>query len=303
MGVYEWGRYPSGDYSRDRENLRDYSEKFWAKVTPGTSYIGVEAYPGCPRQYQPHPDDPKSYVDVVSMDRVNGRLIDVTVTYSSEVDVDEDKQRDNFNEDPLQRPAVVTLSSEREMRAVNLDVEGTPLQTTAGEPLTRERRFTLWRLNVKKNIATWPRWLLDYPNAINQDPVRIKGVTWPKHTLILDDVELGEESEENGVSFVTLSMKILYRQETWKDEFLNFGRYELVDEKNAAGEVVPVLKEILVGTPAAPVKKPIPIDENGRAYRDADGNIKLQVDPEEITKNILEFKLTDEKSFRKLPLQ
>lgn len=287
--------------SYNRQKERTYSRFFWVRVTPGTSDATILTHPSIPKPYDPHPEDARALVDNVNADRENGRLFSVDVTYSTTIDRDEDP------ENPLNRPAKISFSTSTERVPITVDRDGAPLLNTAGDLLTGiEEDRVLWQITVQKNVAAVPRWLLTYQNATNQDPVRIRGITFPKETLLVSGIEIPEPSIENNTEFVPLTLRLLFRQETWVQLVLNFGlreRRRLFD--TSTQEFYEDLVPIYVS--GVPTDEPLPLDENGRAYRETNDVglevIKKDIDPAEIKRNMRRFSTKQKLPFSALPLR
>lgn len=305
MAIHRVFRTDKGGSTENRELRRTYTEYYIVEADPGTPFNDMRRHPSMPKPYEQHPDDPISYVDVVTPTRRNGRITDVQVDYDSKVELTKKQQDEN----PINRPAIITLDSEPERRQVTTDVDGKPHTTTAGEQiLGRERTFTNFKLQVTKNVRNLPRWVLDYEDAINSEPIRIKGITWPKEKLKFGRLQLGPEILENGIEYNELRFELVFRRLGWNEPSLNFGKYETLpferfNQETGKFEQVKELREILVGNPPAPTEQPVPLDEDGRAFRDADGKVKLQVDLKDIINNLVPFKESPVLPFSRLPLR
>lgn len=253
----------------------------------------VDALPGAPRALyahnprlqrgQPHPDDPLARVREFRPTQVPGVARGGTYLFEIEVRWDSTiAPRTN----PLQQPAEIEWSTTEIVRAVTRDRDGKPLVTTAGSLLTDlHEELSLWVVDVKKNVADAPAWILDYANAVNADPFRVDGLTLPPRTARLKTLRLGpqQRDEEQRVDWRELQFQLFYQRETWDKFVLNRGLYELHFRRTASGRVEQRQVRIL-NRDGEPIEEPAFLDEHGqrprRRVRDEAGNfIPLSTDP------------------------
>ena len=228
-----------------------------------------------------HKDIPSPLVDFHDQDgtaictevkpsqRKTGYHWDVVAEYSGEF-LKEDKN-------PLKRPAEISLRSEQTTQIARLDIDDRPITNTAGDYFADppvEIEGSRWVLSVTKNLAQYPRWLLDFQNAVNDGAIRIEGITWPKRTLMLKELEIPPPQTENKRKFFAVRFALHYRAEGWDVRILNRGVREIIwereeDEDGNAMEnyVNKGIREILENDGSGQVSEPVFLDEYGQAYR------------------------------------
>lgn len=297
LGVIERER-TGATFNQDK--VRTYRRRFWALVTPGTPDSHVLTNPKLPKPFDPHPDDDEALVLDINLDRVDGRRFDVEVQYDSSV------EKVERPENPLDRPARIAFTSVKERVAADKDRDGKPLVNTAGDLLTGiEKNRRLWRISIQKNVPAVPRWILDAGDVVNEDAVRLRGVEFPPETLVVDDISIPEPSIENKVEFIPLVLVLLYNKRTWVETALNFGlREKAVLRDSNTGKTYEDLVPVMIN--GQPTSEPVPLDEDGRAYRELNELgievISREVDPAEIKRNERKFYLLEKRSFSDFPL-
>ena len=222
-----WREVPGDDSREARHYVREHSRRFVARTTSGrVTSVQVRSYRQCPKPFDPHPNDPQALVLHVTARRRRraNRVWDIEAVYTTELD------RLEQPNNPLQRPAEISIEQvEYELPRV-LDKDGQPLTNTAGdllEGITEAEPGLV--LHVQKNVAAWPRWLLSYMNAVNSDAVRLKGLTFPKGTLRLRGLRIPPIQQHERWVYYPLSFQLHFRGDGWQPRLLNRGWHELVD--------------------------------------------------------------------------
>lgn len=294
----------SEELDEQPDGVRSYRYSWKVVSTTRIPLIDARKASGIPGRFERDPFDPNAFVINARGRRsvAEGKFVYfIDITTSTRPGFREEDAIEN----PLERPANIRLTSQKERRPVKEDNKGNPLTTKAGELLDNiEKDFTLWRLLITKNIPpSWPKWITqDYGTAVNSDSIRIKGLTFEKLKLQVDQIEIGETNYENGEEFDQLNLSFVFRSIGWNEKYLNFGKYELAQRWDSANnEFKTVYAPIIVD--GKETDEPVPLDGEGRAFRDeewaAEGLdvVKTQVDLEDITANLLDFDLTDLKPF------
>jgi hypothetical protein len=162
-----------------------------------------------------HPTNPYSRMKDFTYSQPDGKLAyTVTVHYDNKPITQDDRNKEFLN--PLDRPAKTKWDKRKEVVPMERDVHGKPIVNSAGEYFDPppEKTETLWMLKVEKNVETRPTWLAEYEDAINDADLVIPGVfTAPKGCakLVIDD--LGDEMEENDITFFVLKYTLEFRKE------------------------------------------------------------------------------------------
>jgi hypothetical protein len=266
-------------------------------------------------QYQPHPRNSAALVRRFQPERdaAASGLWNLQVEYSTTVLPVE--------ENPFAQPPRIRGASQIQRVPTFYDGQGKLITNTAGEVFTDpplETEEIWWVYSFEKNVpVNLPAWLDDYPGATNSDAVRFKGRTRPKDTLKLTAMQFGDPQfagEDGQIEFLVLSFELTYRRDGWIVRVPNVGYNELI-------EILPpllnagtkTLKQITFGKSQEKPEQPVFLDRKGRAYRvplrDADdqivldedgrpvpdprGNLRTQLEPDEI--------LTVEVAPRRLP--
>eukprot|EP00913_Durusdinium_trenchii_P005642 g5260.t1 len=238
--------------------------------------------------YRPHPVDLLAKVSSWNPVRRAGTAIfDITVEYSREVEEPEEE------ENPLARPAKIDWSEVSVQRATLVDAAGVPMRNRAGDLYDPyELEDVSWVARVQKNVAAWPKWLKSYAGAINDAPVKIRGETFAKHTLRLRGLEIPDLEEDNNIRFHALSFELHLKEEGWDYRPINRGFNEL---PSAIGNFLfgeDAAQPILIGTPKERPNDPVYLDKDGVAYRDENGNVRVNIKPEEIVVDTVESRET-----------
>jgi hypothetical protein len=299
--------------SLNREIDHRFEEPFHVIVTPGTSPTEVLRHRDVPKPFDPHPEFPPAFVDTVFIEQVNPRLYRLDVPYTT---VRRPGEKREALDNPLNRKAEIEVETTTLREIIETDLEGNPLVNTAGDLLVGvEEDETLWDIAIVKNVRpTLPAWFEDYGNALNRDSVRIKGVTARKMQLKISGVKIPDSQAENGIEFIRLSIRMLYRKKGWERRFLNFGLREKVFhslpfEAGQVGFQSYSTLEPIRDHKGHVIEQPVALDAEGRACRETitqeDGTIQriLRAPTKaEIESNVLTYKTRPVLPFRRLPL-
>jgi hypothetical protein len=197
---------------------------------------------------------------------------------------------------PLSEPAKINMKSQRQSGATLVDNKGRMMLNTAGVPFEpQEKGETLIIISVQKNVADYPAWLLDYPDAINNDSVRIRKLTCQPHTLALTSISIPDYIEQDKKArYLTLEFELTYRKSGWKTKVPSRGFSEKVwqTDRNGTrtvwnGELQPIIG------PNGPISEPMLLDKDGVGIR--------KPKPEDVV--LLDFTIPDERPFNALPFK
>lgn len=174
-----------------------------------------------------------------------------------------------------------------------------PLVTTAGEPIQGlTRRLKLWTLKGTRNVPGVPSWFRDYGVSVNSDTTNVDGEDFKPNELQLQRISLGkwdsEIIDEIEYLYRPLSFEFWFNPLTWSTAALNLGYNELVVTKvvNDKGKTVDKPIQVRATNDGEETKNKVFLDDDGKRPRDKNGNIKTQLDPEDIV--VLQFDLDDE---------
>lgn len=261
-----------------------------------------------------HPTKKGFYVDDIyySRDADSLTLWEISVSYTDDWPDEPD---------PRKRPPTFTLQSITHRYSDLMDYDGKPFINTAGDFLEDipEKEIKAWRLTIKKNIPkNWPDWILLFNEAVNKSAVKVAGLKWPKETLRIDDLSIGDLEEENGIAYLPLQMVINYHPKRWAVQSINRGpqeRYPVFEGDFFNGGVnLTWKKRRVLNSKGEPVDGPVFLDKNGTAIREVkaqtaepgvfeySGELKSKFDPKGNEIVILENWNNPRKEFKDLPI-
>jgi hypothetical protein len=233
---------------------------------------------------QPHPVVLGAYVEDFGPER-NGTAAawEVAVRYV--------RGRETTQQDvpPTQRPAVIEVQPESIEVPTFRWQNGDPIINKAGDLIAGVTRTeNHWVFAVQKNVVSVPAWALTYADAVNSDPVSIKGLTVAPHYLLLKDLRIGNETTETvnalPYTFFPVSFSLVYNPRKWITKVYNRGLYEINDD----GDKVRITDD-----EGEPVDEPQFLDDNGK-------RLPYPVNPSSIV--VIEDWLHELKPFSALPL-
>lgn len=142
---------------------------------------------------------------------------------------------------PLDRRSKITIESmpEREFSEKGrLQNEGgefaeeeTTIMNSAGEPFepsaAHDIEVSRWAINVEKNVDSWPLWLTDYENTINETPLVFRGRFFDIATLKMSRIRMSDLKVEAFNLFYTVNFQIVYNSKGWDQDWLDQGYHEL----------------------------------------------------------------------------
>ncbi len=226
----------------------------------------------------------------------NSAIWRLRVTYTDQFDAD----------NPLAKPAEVHMKSQRGTTYTLLDNKGRIMLNTAGTPFEpQEKGETLWVISVKKNVADYPAWLLEYPGAINKDAVRIRKLSCRPGTLSLTGLSIPDyvPATKSQPAYLPLEFEVTYKQSGWHTVVPSRGFMERV--KLSHWEAADVGNTVEVEWQTAYTVRPI------RDYRgepitnamllDKDGAALRFPKPADVV--TLKFTIPDELPFNALPFK
>ncbi|MCH7579526.1 MAG: hypothetical protein IIB22_04725, partial [Chloroflexi bacterium] len=171
---------------------------------PPTSEVPCYADVRSPRFSDVHIDDKESFVSNLEASSVDGVKFDLAVTYTR-------IRLEDRNANPLAKPAVITARSQQRNVLTVVDFNGDVRFNTAGVAYgAREVQRSVIIMAVEKKLKPnpWPGWLLSMRDVVNQSSIKIKGITWPKRTLRMDNIFISDEDEEDKTPFILVTFDI-----------------------------------------------------------------------------------------------
>jgi hypothetical protein len=179
-----------------------------------------------PNRFDPHPDNGYLTARVIKSENQDDSPFHwiVTVEYSSKPLKEQEREKEN--PDPLDRRAKRTWSTTVYQQRVTQDINGEAVVNSEGDyfPDPPEKDASHWTVTVTKNVSTVPAWILSYNDCpINDDEWEIGGVTVDPGCARLYEIRIGDEQEENGITYMQLSYTVEFRKEGWVQKYLNQG--------------------------------------------------------------------------------
>ncbi|MBX3450602.1 MAG: hypothetical protein KF777_13625 [Planctomycetaceae bacterium] len=260
-------------------------DRYVAKFSdPDVSPVAVRRALPRLQRWQPHPEEPGYYVDRFEAEQHNNtRFWFLDVTYT-----------DQMVKNPLAERASVTMRSQALSSYTLVDHKGRLMLNTAGDPFEpQEKKEVIWVLSVKKNVADFPDWLLDYPEVINTDAVRIRNRTYPPKSLAVAGITIDDYQEENDVEFLPLTLELHYRKATWQTFVPSRGYQERYELERTAGQPPEFAKRRIV--------LPDQSFPNEPQLLNKDGAWLPRPRPQDV--HILKFQIPEDRPFSVLPLK
>lgn len=226
----------------------------------------IYAHPDCPVLWQPASFDQLAVcTGLTPVFRKNSRWTwDMTAKFSTQYDPAPE------SDNPLTKPAEVVAVSDVVTEDSYVDLDGRLSVNAAGSLLLTKVRKLRTVFKIKKNVAAVNAWLGKVASVVNSAPVRLKGLIYPRGTLLLDGVELGADDVRNRIAFMPVTMNIRHRDEGWETTLLNVGLEELTDHPFLTDpktqKPVKVRKRCLDGPngdTGDPVTEPVFLDTDG----------------------------------------
>lgn len=203
-------------------------------------------------------------------------------------------------ENPLDDPADVVVDSEISLEDRYSDLDGLPNTNEAGDLVPVKLPVCRVKFQIRKNVDIVNGWLSKVSGVVNDTPVRLKGESYPRGTLQVWSVRLGNVEFKNNYEFFVCDLVIKHKEEGWLTSYLNAGYNELVLHPQNRGQEPKLLypgtnKPVMVkqrcldgpdGMSGDPVTSPVMLDENGSRPR-----VKTTLDGKELIliKNPLEL--------------
>ena len=172
-----------------------------------------------------------------------------------------------------QRRATVEMSSRKATIPLLFWQDGSAVQNTAGDNFVPTLETSIRESVYSVGFAVFkPKgWMYSHELWTNSMPFRIRGITWPQYTLLLDSVSVGDETWNQGdliydvkVSLigVTGDIEVGSGARTHKRLILNDGMFEIAASKYVGrGKSTAKKRRCMKG--GQPSEVPMPLDESG----------------------------------------
>lgn len=273
--------------------------KIVLKTSDRVTWTDLRRMRPVPRWNDAHPKEPGFWLDFIKPTHKSRLVWELECEYTT-------FKGGQIDPDPIARPPVVTFQSSLVEQPTLSDRNKRPIVNRAGEFIQGiMQQIPIVEYSFTKNYAADPAWIQSHIGAVNEDTVKLRGITWKPNTLLLSAVSGGDFVEENRARYTSISGTIMADPRGWTQEVWNLGTVQLAQqERTIAGKkkMVWVQVPITEGDPAEPVSQPVPLDENGIAITDA--YVPDRTEPLKKQKLItLKFDVQPLRSFAELPLR
>lgn len=155
-----------------------------------------------------HPDDASAYMTDFSIDRDD----DSREVWYAQADYEFSLQ--DPGEDPTTRDPVIRATSSLIIKPVVRDLNGYACVNSAGDyfdpPL--EAEFARWTYTIQWNASTIPVGIGQFRGAVNNASITIEGETYVAGRARIIGLDIGEQDEENGVPFRSITIVVECRE-------------------------------------------------------------------------------------------
>lgn len=103
--------------------------------------------------------------------------------------------------DPTKQPAIITSGTYYQQENPDVDFNGKPLATTAGEPIDWPYQRGYPTYTIQKKLAQYPVLFGKNRDFVNNDDVSIYGIKYPPYSLFCPDVQIGNLEWQNGFPY------------------------------------------------------------------------------------------------------
>jgi hypothetical protein len=204
------------------------------------------------RDIQQIPDTPQAYK--------------VRCLFTTKWDQQPNDGKFSFIENPLQRPALITWGTYVVREAVEIDLLGQPIVTSAGEPFLLEEEYHRRTITIEKNVREIPPIFATETDWVNSDRTLIGGIRFNRFSLLLVDVSVGYLTFENGVYYYPLTLRMFHNPKDWYRRPRNAGYYmkSWTKKKKEDGTEYFPLIPIVFSSTGQKADHPILLDSKGR---------------------------------------
>lgn len=254
---------------------------------------------GVPQQNEEHEREPGFYLENIDPKQISIYQWELLCEFTP-------FKMPEFEENPLRRPAEISFDSSLVETPTFFDYKNRPMTTTAGEFIEGIMvQIPVVDYTVKINLPADPSWILSHLGGVNEAPVKIRGLTWPKKCLLVAGVSGGAFQIENRTKFAEYSLRILGDPRSFESRVWNRGTMRLRQlPTNSANKKLNkyILEPIKTGDPPEYVDEPVPLDEKGQPLEDyLKPDAKNPIQPGKLIE--LRFDVQRLVSFQDLPLQ
>jgi hypothetical protein len=211
-----------------------------------TAMAAVPVSPG-----DAHPEDSLAFANSAQARQGATRLVWlVTISYTSERE---------YHPNPVNDPAVITWDGEPFQRPLIRDKNGKAVLNSAGDPfdppIMRDDNRPV--VNVSKNVASVPGYVLNYRDVTNSDTFTVDGIPVTPGKGKIKWIPVSEWKQRNGFYYRTLNIQIHLNPDGWTFRPLDQG-YREKDPNDATK------RRHIRDDEKKPVSQPVLLDGQGK---------------------------------------
>jgi hypothetical protein len=264
------------------------------------TYTQLRSLPGIPRQNEEHEDEPGFYLENIDPEKKD------KFRWALQCEFTPFKLEEN-EKNPLDRSPDISYDSSLVETPTFFDVDRKPMTTTAGEFIQGiMMQIPIVDYTVKVNLPNDPPWILTHLGGVNSNPIKIRGLTWPKKTLLVAGVSGSAFTIENKVKFTEIGLRVLGDPRGFEQKVWNRGTMRLRQLPTSSANPKKnqyFMEPIKTGDPPEYVDEPVPLDEKGAPledYLNPSPGDKKPIKPGKLIE--LTFNVQKSVNFRDLPL-
>lgn len=250
------GRQGEGTVNR-LQSIRKW-QRVWIVRTNDQTDGGDTVTAAIPIVYgDPHPNDPYAWCNSVNAKCRDDSKLAWIVTYGYTTERE-------YQENPLNDPAEIEWDTQQYTRPYFQDNTGNAILNAAGYYYEKpcEGDDSRWMVNIKKNMASVPSWILQYNNAINSDAFMVDGIGVAAYCAKMARISIGIRQQRNNVFFRVLQLSMHISTNSWVKQLLEEGTYCIGADLSDSGDLVSKLVPCY-DSHKMPVKTPVPLDQDG----------------------------------------
>lgn len=286
MTVRILGVYPQESYNSKIDGvIREDHQEF--KVDVGTIVSKPDAVTAflsdrrIPIPFQAHPSIAGMYANPIAyvQDKEVPNVWNIQVVWKTITDITQTIK------DPTDRPVLITTGTYKQQVIPNVDYNGKPICTTAGEPINYQQQKGYPTYTFSKKLKNYPTAFSTIRDMVNADLVTIFGIDFPPYSLFCPDVQISHLLYEGNYPFYQFDATVYVNFELngsgefigWRTLIRNAGYHErrltgFEKDKNGKSNKKKPLYEfvtIKMGRPGeySYPASPILLTPGGTAYR------------------------------------
>lgn len=262
------------------------------------TWTNLRRLAGIPQQNEEHDEEPGFYLDSINPEKKTRFHWILRCEFTP-------FQLPEFEPNPLARVPDITYDSSLVESPTFFDAKDRPMTTTAGEFIPGiSAQIPVVDYSCKVNLPSDPPWILTHLGGTNDGTVKIRGLSWPKKTLLVAGVSGGSFQIENRIKFTEVTLRILadprgFESRVWNRGTMRLKELPATSRRRKRYTLVP----ITTGDPPEYVDEPVPLDDKGQPLEEfltpSPGD-RRPIQPGKLIE--LTFDVQKSVSFRDLPL-